>query len=73
MLVALQDALLDNSFDEFVKQYPLLKFRKVGVDLSRGDYADVIARRFAELDGKIVICEACSFPPLILYRSYIYK
>ncbi len=58
MLVALQDKLLDDTFDQLCAQYPGLKFRKVGVDLSQGDYANIINNATQDIEVTLVFNNA---------------
>lgn len=58
VLVALQDKLLDETFAEIEKAHPNLKFRKVGCDLSQGDYMTPIIEGTKDLKVQLVFNNA---------------
>ncbi len=58
VLVALDDRLLHDFHAELVTAHPGLTFRKVGVDLSRGDYVSPIAEATKDVDVQLVFNNA---------------
>lgn len=58
VLVALEEKMLDDTFAEMEKRYPKLQFRKVGCDLSKGDYMTPIIDGTKGIDVQLVFNNA---------------
>lgn len=58
VLVALDDDLLEATAKELSESYPKVSFRKVGVNLGRPGYLDVIRRATEDIDVQCVFCNA---------------
>eukprot|EP00051_Salpingoeca_urceolata_P027451 m.481541 g.481541 ORF g.481541 m.481541 type:complete len:327 (-) comp22202_c0_seq1:44-1024(-) len=73
VLVALEDELLDKTFQEIVKANPSLEFRKVGVDLSRPGYLEQIDDQTKDLDINLVFNNAGYITPGVFARLPLEK
>ncbi|GBF94051.1 testosterone 17-beta-dehydrogenase [Raphidocelis subcapitata] len=58
VLVALQDDLLDSTFEELSAAFPAVEFRKVGANLGQPGYMAAIASATADIDVQIVFANA---------------
>lgn len=68
VLVALDNDLLHNTFDEVSAKYPKLKFIKVGCDLSQGDYMTPIIDATKDIDVQLVFNNAGCVPRVYYYN-----